>query len=229
MNYLRLVHIICILVVVSTKAYGQVTYEGCQDFRGQPVASVLDYSINDVAIARIEGGQAVIRYNPNVLAQMTDPTKRFFYVHECAHHALQHTIQAPSLQNERAADCWAIQTMRNQIGLSVNSLRAIQTDISRLGRGDWTHLPGPYRAIDFEACLNGGDRPRERVPCAHRIPCQHRIQCTHTAHPFDTQHPFDQDYYGNRFPCMHRMPCGHTAHQFDTLHPYDTEHEFDYR
>ncbi len=137
----------------AINAYAQTTYDGCTDFRGQPVISVLDYSIRDVAIARIEGGQAVIRYNPNVLSQMTEPTRQFFYVHECAHHALQHAIRAPSLQSERAADCWAINTMKDKMGLSNYRLNAIQRDIARQGRGDWTHLPGPHRAIDIENCL----------------------------------------------------------------------------
>ncbi len=121
--------------------------------RGQPVASILDYSINDVAVARIEFGQAVIRYNPRVLTQMSEATRHFFYVHECAHHVLGHTIRRPSLSSEREADCWAINTMREDMGLSTYALRAIQNDFARLGRGDWTHLPGPMRAIDLEACL----------------------------------------------------------------------------
>lgn len=65
-------------LVVHTSAHAQVTYDGCRDFRGAPVASVLDNSINDVAIARIEGATAVIRYNTAVLAQMSEPTRRFF-------------------------------------------------------------------------------------------------------------------------------------------------------
>lgn len=142
-----------VLLWVGAPAGAQVTYEGCRDFRGAPVASIRDDSIKDVAIARIENGHAVIRYNPLVLAQMSEPTRRFFYVHECAHHALQHTVQNPTLNNERAADCWAINTMKNQLGLSRRELELIQEDITRNGRGDWTHLPGPERAIDIENCL----------------------------------------------------------------------------
>lgn len=195
----------------------QVSFDGCIDFRGQSVASILDYSINDVAIARIERGQAVIRYNPNVLAQMSEATRQFFYVHECAHHALQHTVQRPSLSSERQADCWAIRTMKDNMGLSLNSLRAIQNDITRQGRGDWTHLPGPYRSVDIENCLDQVTDSQERIPC------QHRMACSHTQHPFDTMHQFDQYQNGNRYQCAHRMQCSHTAHQFDT------EHQFDYR
>ncbi len=148
--------LLCLLAVflgASNYGHAQVTYDGCHDSHGVAVASVLDYSINDVAIARLEYNFPVIRYNPRVLAQMSQPTRRFFYVHECAHHALQHTVQAPSLQNEREAVCWAIRTMQSDLGLSQQDLRAIQNDIARQGRGDWTHLPGPYRAVDIESCL----------------------------------------------------------------------------
>jgi hypothetical protein len=154
--------LIIFITLVSTLCAGvssaQVTYDGCVDFRGQPVASILDYSVNDVAVAGIDNiGQAVIRYNPRVLAQMSGPTRQFFYTHECAHHVLGHTIRRPSLSSEREADCWAINTMRDDMGLSVSALRAIQNDIARMSRGDWTHLPGPYRAIDIENCLGISD------------------------------------------------------------------------
>ena len=150
-------YISCLLFVfllfpaMSTNA--QVTYEGCIDFRGQPVASKLDNSINDVAIALIENDHAVIRYNTIVLAELSVPTMRFFYMHECAHHALGHTVTSISLQNENAADCWAINTMKDTLGLSINELHAIQRDISVRGRADWTHLPGPRRAINIDSCL----------------------------------------------------------------------------
>ena len=74
-------------------------------------------------------------------------------MHECAHHALGHTVTAISLENENAADCWAINTMKDTLGLSIDELHAIQRDISFGGRADWTHLPGPERAINIDSCL----------------------------------------------------------------------------
>lgn len=143
------------LAVLSGFVHAQVTYDGCRDFRGQLVASISDYSLDDVAIARIEGQRAVIRYNPNILAtQMSEPTRRFFYIHECAHHFLGHTTHYPSLQSERSADCWAIQVMSKELGFSRNSLKVIQRDIRVGAKANWTHLPGPERAIDIEQCLN---------------------------------------------------------------------------
>ena len=37
----------------SLSASAQVTFDGCRDIRGIPVASISDYSINDVAIASL--------------------------------------------------------------------------------------------------------------------------------------------------------------------------------
>lgn len=42
------------------------------------------------------------------------------------------------------------------MNLSMGELRAIQQDIGNAGRADWTHLPGPSRAIDIDQCLGGG-------------------------------------------------------------------------
>ena len=122
MNSLPKIFLTLVSALYVSIGNAQITYDGCVDFCGQPVASILDYSIDDVAVARIEQGQAVIRYNPNALAQMSGPTRRFFYVHECAHHALGHTVQHPSLSNEKEADCWAINTMRDDMELSISVL-----------------------------------------------------------------------------------------------------------
>lgn len=144
-----------LLWLFHTSAFAQVSYDGCFDFIGAPVASVLDNSINDVAIAIIEGNTPVIRYSTSVLSQMSEPTRRFFYMHECAHHALGHTVNTPSIRNENEADCWAAKEMKNKMNLSLNELRSIQQDIAAMGRGDWTHLPGPKRAIEIDRCLSG--------------------------------------------------------------------------
>jgi hypothetical protein len=37
--------------------------------------------------------------------------------------------------------------------LAPRDVQAIQMDIARFGRGDWSHLPGPQRAVNLLACL----------------------------------------------------------------------------
>lgn len=161
----RLLSVLFFLCFTHQSVLAQVTYDGCSDFRGIAVASIQDNSVNDVAMAIIENGRPVIRYNTQVLAMMSAPTRRFFYVHECAHHALAHTAAAASLQNERQADCWAAKTMRSQLGFSRQEIQAVVADIGKMGRADWTHLPGQYRIIDISQCY-GADGDSDGVPPA---------------------------------------------------------------
>jgi hypothetical protein len=138
----------------SSKSEAQIAYEGCHA-SGYPVATISDYSIPDIAVARIEGGRPVIRTNPQVLAWMQRPTRIFFYFHECAHHVLGHTFAGPSMSREQEADCWAIRQLRASGSFGPREITVVQNDLAQFGRGDWTHLPGPYRAINLQACLSG--------------------------------------------------------------------------
>ncbi len=168
---------------VST-ATAQVTYEGCRDIRGLPVASVLDRSIRDVAMASLApDGSPIIRYNPQVLSWFQPQTRLWWYGHECGHHALGHNFGTTHpLAVEQAADCHGIQTLADSGMLSKRDLRVIQADLNQLGRGDWTHLPGPVRAVNLERCLDGSGPPGQRRLCHHRVhsrgdvsPCQHSL------------------------------------------------------
>lgn len=145
---------LALLTLYIPQAWSQpVTYEGCHDFRGIPVASVTS-NVNNVAIAAlVPGGAPVIYYNPQVLSYFHPVTRLFWYMHECAHHALGHTIgSAHPLVREKQADCWAIQTMF-QLGLLTNqAMRIIQQDIRNLPGDGWVYLPGPQRALSLSFC-----------------------------------------------------------------------------
>ncbi len=209
MRISRLVFLFVVFIGAANHGHAEVTYDGCIDSRGNSVASIKDYSINDVAIARLEYNYPVIRYNPRVLSQMSEPTSRFFYIHECAHHALQHTMHMPSLQNERAADCWAIRTMQSDLELSLQELRAIQNDIAQKGRADWTHLPGPYRAIDIESCL--GSTPETERQAQSGFPSGHGMQqcgCWGSYPLLEAPEPLCQSGYVRLNQCAGSCPSG---------------------
>jgi len=152
-------HILAALALITlflpSVVTAQVTYEGCVDFRGIPVASVLNPYVQDVAVANYApNGAPIIIYNPNVLAQTRPKTRLFFYAHECGHHVLAHGIRGIPLTREQEADCWAIRTLVDKGLVTDDDVTDIQSDIAQFGRGDWTHLPGPYRAIALrERCL----------------------------------------------------------------------------
>jgi hypothetical protein len=153
----------------AISAYGQVTFEGCRDIRGIPVASIRDDSIGDVAKATIApDGSPVILYNVGVLHWLQPQTRLFIYAHECAHHALGHNFGTTHpLRMEQDADCWGIRTAVTDGQLSADDVAIVQADIARVGVADWMHLPGPQRAINLSACLGasagggGGDEGRE--------------------------------------------------------------------
>lgn len=133
----------------------------CFDHRNIPVNEIPDLSIQDIAMATYANGYPVIVYNPNVTMSISRQTEAFFFAHECAHHVLAHAMRNIPFSSEQEADCWAVNALYNNGIFSNQDVRVVQNELSMLGRGDWTHLPGPQRAINLEACLSssssGGD------------------------------------------------------------------------
>lgn len=143
-------------IFYSEDANAQGTYEGCFVGNSQPVASVQNTNINDIATAVIYNGAPVIFYNPYVVSSVSPITARFFYFHECAHHVLGHTVgMGYPLTNEQAADCWAIVNLVRSGQFGQRELNQVQQELWTRGRGDWSHLPGPRRAINLALCLQG--------------------------------------------------------------------------
>ena len=124
MKRLILISLLTIVVQLSEASAQGVTYDGCRDFRGIEVASVPS-NVNNVAVAALaQNGAPVIYYNPQVLSYFHPVTQEFWYLHECAHHALAHTIgSAHPFVREKAADCWAIHTMYRVGALNRQTIR----------------------------------------------------------------------------------------------------------
>jgi hypothetical protein len=146
-----------VAIAVPAAASAQAVYEGCVDSRGVSVASVPTGQIGDVAMAAVDPwtGTPVIFYNPLALSWLAPATRRFLYAHECAHHALGHTITgytAPVYQ-EQEADCWAARRLADGGSFTDADRGPIAQDLARLAPGDWAHLPGTRRAANLEACL----------------------------------------------------------------------------
>ncbi len=138
------------------KASAQMTRAGCVDLFGQPIVPVVSHRITDVGMARRDrrGGRPLIIYNPRLLARLKPQTRLFFYAHECAHHALGHTIGlGHPLAVEQEADCWAVRNLVRRRILGPRDIAVVQADLAALARGDRTHLPGPERAKRLPGCL----------------------------------------------------------------------------
>src|SRR5690349_621909 len=112
-------------------------YEGCTDYRGRPVLSLMDPQVGDIAMATTLGdGRPVILYNPAVVAKASPATRVFFYGHECAHHALGQLSSMPSRGNEQTADCWSVRTLTSQGVLTSSDLDVVARDLARFGTED---------------------------------------------------------------------------------------------
>lgn len=142
-----------LLMLIAEGAMGQITFEGCVDYRGIPVASI-DQPVQDVAMATYApSGEPIIIYNPQALSWLSPPTRLFFYAHECAHHVLGHAVRNIPFMQEQEADCWAVQQIVSKGLLSNEDVNTVQGDIAKFGKADWTHLPGSVRAINLRTCL----------------------------------------------------------------------------
>lgn len=130
----------------------------CVDYRGLQVAEVPSNMIGDIAMAsNAANGQPIILFNPIFTNSVSRQTEAFFFAHECAHHALAHTIRNIPFSREQEADCWAIAALYNNGIFSDHDVNVVQQELSILGKGDWTHLPGPMRAINLKGCLNSSN------------------------------------------------------------------------
>lgn len=150
-----------------------ITFDGCRDIRGVPVASVLDVNVRDVAVAGLTpNGAPIIRYNPTVLSWFQPQTRLWWYGHECGHHALGHNFGTTHpLRVEQDADCFGIRSLVDA-GLVDNSdIAVIQQDLSRLGSGDWSHLPGRVRAVNLRRCLQGAGSGSTPTPPPQQLFC----------------------------------------------------------
>jgi len=147
-------------LLFASGVFGQSV--NCVDALGTPVP-VLNARINDIGQATIYQGRPVILFNEAYASTMPDDVVTFFLYHECGHHALGHVIGAGYVfTNEQAADCWAARTLVSSGQFDADDIRNVQAAIAQLGRGDWTHLPGPMRAMNLIGCLGGLGPPGKK-------------------------------------------------------------------
>lgn len=157
----RFIEVILILsAALLHPAIGRAqVYEGCVDLLGRPVASI-PAAIDDIAKASLApNGRPVIYYNPQVLSAVAPQTRVFFYMHECGHHALGHAVVSIPFTREQQADCFAIVQLVSNGVFDDYDVRVVQRELARFGIADWTHLPGPRRAINLRACLASASAP----------------------------------------------------------------------
>jgi len=145
--------ILILFVFVLTSTVNPVQGSTCFDYNDRIVIVKENPKLNDIAIAKMEGWNSVIYYNPTIVNSLHTKTRVFFFWHECAHHVLAHTLMNPSIVLEQEADCWAIKHVVSKKLLSTNDVKIVQSQITSFGKHDWTHLPGDKRALNLAKCL----------------------------------------------------------------------------
>jgi len=141
------------ITFAAGKAMAQAPYPSCFSINNVQVQYFPDPTINDIAIARLApNGMPVVLWNPGILLSMQPATQEFFYYHECAHHALGHTLGAYGPGSERQADCWAKQTM-DQVGvLTQHKYQIIRQQLIQFSSPgiDWPN--GQVRVAYLDQC-----------------------------------------------------------------------------
>lgn len=212
--------LVCILPLFARAVEAQ-WWGGCRDALGTPVLEYPDNSLGDIAMATIVRGGPAIIYNPQVVLSVRPETRRFFYFHECGHHALGQVISGRSIPylSEQQADCWAARSLVEGGEFTLDDLRAVQIDVSR-SPGDWSHLPGPQRALNLVACLGGRGNSRcrtvtefeERTTWVTQVVPQ-SVPCAHWGcGPFGcgAVHPYDLVQVPRQVPVTQRVPVQRT-------------------
>ena len=151
------------LMFAGRASAGGELFDGCVDARGRLVSTTVDYGLPRLALAAMENGKAVVRYNPGQLPGLSPRARLFYFAHECGRLALGQALGTErSIERARQADCWALATLRRSAELPPDeALRALEVELA-VGEADWAALPGPARIIDLAAC--------SRPPGALRLP-----------------------------------------------------------
>lgn len=149
-----------------------VDLETCTDATGRTVPGVKDPSLKVLVRSGVEEGRRVIRYNPDLLPELSTTAKQFFFAQECARLSLGETPGAElTASRVQQADCVGVGIL--QASAILNAPAAIQALQAELIFSDdeWARLPGPRRQFDLTACprRTGIALPAAMPPTAKQV------------------------------------------------------------
>lgn len=142
----------CAAPALAPALHAQVPFNACLDRQGQPIPGIVDNNLGYAAAATSRGGHPVILWNRHNLAGTSNILQLFVYLHECAHHSLNHVYKSENRTVEDQADCWAIQLMVDG-GMANGSHLAALTRELKHTRGDENHLGGDALLQSLRSCL----------------------------------------------------------------------------
>lgn len=124
----------------------------CIDAAERTVEGLSDPTLPVLVRAGRQGDKPVMRYNSEVLPQLSTMARAFFFAHSCAR--LQ-TGNGPDAV--RRADCAAVRMLREEgtLGEGMEALASLQAELA-IPDEAWAQLPGPQRHFDFSVCSRTG-------------------------------------------------------------------------
>lgn len=127
--------------------------DSCTDARGNIIPGEADSSLGVVVGSAQAAGKRVIRYNPDLLPNLSGAARQFFFAHECARLALGERPGTKTTPDRaRRADCLGVATLQAS-GLlkDASALAGLQAELVFTDE-EWDRLPGPRRSFDLAAC-----------------------------------------------------------------------------
>jgi hypothetical protein len=140
------------LLAVVPRLDAQVPFEACLDRQLRPIPGRVDNKIGYGAMAGVENGGPIIIWNQHNLSQASGTFQLFLYLHECAHHNLNHVTKVEGRKVEDQADCWAWQLMVDGDMVGGRHVTEITREFKRRP-GDADHLGGEELLRWLSTCL----------------------------------------------------------------------------
>jgi hypothetical protein len=139
-------------LLVPCAASAQVPYSACLDREQHPIPGIVDNTLPYAAEATVQDGRRVILWNQHRFGGFSSTMRLFVYLHECAHHNLNHLYKGESRSIENQADCWAYQLLVDGGMLDGHHLAELTSELRRT-TGDAVHLGGAELLASLADCL----------------------------------------------------------------------------
>jgi hypothetical protein len=152
-------YFLTLAVICFSQVKAEDIFKGCIDLNGRSVNTVYNNSLNNIAYATITPAKKpIIIINSKAIASLSTAMQKFAYWHECGHISLGHLIQQKqaAIIEEQAADCFGVRVPLTLGLIKHSELPKLQSELSKLGSGDFQHFAGGTRAINIEKCLGDG-------------------------------------------------------------------------
>jgi hypothetical protein len=127
------------------------TFESCTDSRGHLLAAEADTALPELARVVAGPNGASIHYNPDLLTRLSQNTRIFLYMVQCAAHGIDESGKKMSAAQARLADCMAANTLLTGNVVTRESLPALQSELT-FNNEEWKQVPGPIRKFDLLNC-----------------------------------------------------------------------------